>query len=206
MSALTELVAKMRENAKGANWPSAWTQCADELEAALAETPNVGNATIDLLVREIARWQDETFPQKTPHSVATHLLKEAGELVAAPTDAEEIADVFMLCVGAANVNGVDLAAAVAAKLAKNKARTWGKPDADGVVQHVEPDPMPALVAETERLGLYADVTAPVWVDAATRDVLKFAVPSECETAQQYAAGVELIIALEARCCVVPEVR
>ena len=34
----------------------------------------------------------------------------------------------------------EIAAAIRAKLAKNKARTWGKPAADGTISHVKPAP------------------------------------------------------------------
>lgn len=92
--------------------------------------------SLDGLAQEVRAWQRVTFPRATPHSVATHLLKEARELHREPGDAEEIADLFMLVVGAAGASGVDLAAAVRRKLEENKGRTWGEPDADGVVEHV----------------------------------------------------------------------
>ncbi len=93
-------------------------------------------SSLDALACQVQLWQANTFPKATPHSVATHLLEEAHELHDYPTDVEEIADVFMLCIGAARVNRVSLVDVVSAKLEKNKARTWGEPDADGVVKHV----------------------------------------------------------------------
>lgn len=96
--------------------------------------------TLDAVVEDILAWQIETFPKRTPHSITKHLLKEAHELHAAPTDDEEWADVFFLCAalihdGTPNAPR-DLISALRAKLAKNKARTWGTPDADGVVEHI----------------------------------------------------------------------
>lgn len=95
------------------------------------------NNSLDYLAFEIDKWQKKQFPHRSAHSIATHLFKEAKELLDAPTDGEEMADIFMLLVGAASFSGVDLNEAVAAKLEKNKKRVWGKPDADGVVSHVE---------------------------------------------------------------------
>lgn len=92
--------------------------------------------TLDALADEIRSWQRATFPQATPHSVTEHLRREAIELATAPTDPEEIADVFLLTIGAANAAGHDLVTIVRAKLEKNKARTWGQPDEHGVVEHM----------------------------------------------------------------------
>lgn len=93
--------------------------------------------SLDVLAEEVRRWQHATFPRATPASAARHLLKEARELDAAPTDAEEIADVLLLIIGVADAAGVDLAAAARAKLEINKTRSWGVPDADGVVEHID---------------------------------------------------------------------
>lgn len=90
--------------------------------------------TLDTLRDEILDWQAETFTQATPHSISKHLLKEAKELHAAPDDDEELADVVMLAIGLSR--GRDLHAILRSKLEKNKRRTWGVPDADGVVEHV----------------------------------------------------------------------
>lgn len=94
-------------------------------------------ANLEAVLREVTDWQREQFPQRTAHSIATHLLEEAQELQRSPADAEEMADVMMLLAGLAAFNGYDLASAVRPKLAKNKARTWGSPDEDGVVKHVK---------------------------------------------------------------------
>lgn len=101
------------------------------------DVPRGAIDTLDGIVEETQDWQRATFPHATPLSVATHLLREAHELRDHPTDAEEIADVVILAIAAAGANGINLAGAVRAKLEKNKARTWGVPDADGVVEHVK---------------------------------------------------------------------
>jgi hypothetical protein len=95
-----------------------------------------GVSSLDALARDIRAWQATTFSHASPASVAEHLRREAEELWMAPTNPEEIADIFHLLVAAAEANGYDLIDVVATKFAVNKARTWGKPDGLGVVEHV----------------------------------------------------------------------
>lgn len=93
-------------------------------------------STLDSLAGAIWPWARATFPQATADSWSKHLLKEARELADEPTSGEEMADVFHLLVGLARVSGVDLVGEVARKFAINRARAWGHPDADGIVEHV----------------------------------------------------------------------
>lgn len=115
-------------------------------------------AALGALVEEIQDWQRATFPGTSILGRAKHLQKEAGEVVAAvealtaqatrqPYDdgatmaaiadvGEELADAFMLLVAVASKAGVNLHEVAAAKLAKNRLRKWGKPDADDVIEHV----------------------------------------------------------------------
>lgn len=96
----------------------------------------LGVPSLDALARDIRAWQAVTFPHATPPSVAEHLRREAEELAADPSSAEEIADVFHLLVAAAEANGYDLADIVATKLVVNKSRRWGPADHNGVVEHL----------------------------------------------------------------------
>lgn len=84
----------------------------------------------------------ETFPQATGRSTATHLQREVGELLEAIDSGDEAAvrgevpDVVVLALQAGmRLLGPDLARALEDKLAVNRGRTWGEPDADGVVEH-----------------------------------------------------------------------
>lgn len=95
--------------------------------------------TLDTILCDVTAWQRGQFPHATPASIAKHLLEEAQELQHAPSDRMEIADVQILLAGLAAWQGIDLAEAVAEKLAINQARVWGKPDEHGVVKHVEVD-------------------------------------------------------------------
>lgn len=90
--------------------------------------------TLDALADEACAWANATFTQAKASSKAEHLRREAEELCKAPRDVEEMADIFILLSHACD--GLDLRTAVRAKLEKNKLRKWGKPDADGVVEHV----------------------------------------------------------------------
>jgi hypothetical protein len=130
------------------HWRISGKTPAEDHEDALAlnnasdEPRAVPKRSLDWLEGAALAWQSVTFPHRTQHSIATHLRKEARELVGTDDEPatefppDEMADVFLLLVALAKECGVDLAHAVAAKLEENYARTWGKPDADGVVEHV----------------------------------------------------------------------
>ena len=92
--------------------------------------------TIDEVLRETMTWADTTFPAATVESASEHMRREAMELWTSPRDPEEMADVVMLVAHLAHMQGIDLAAAIAGKLEKNRHRKWGKPDSQGVVEHV----------------------------------------------------------------------
>lgn len=96
-----------------------------------ASVPSLGR-----VVAEVNAWQAETFPRATPASVVEHLRREVKELIEDPTNTSELADVVFLAVGLAYELGVDLTTVVADKLAVNRQRVWGQPDAHGVVEHV----------------------------------------------------------------------
>lgn len=68
-----------------------------------------------------------------------HLQREIEELLNNMDDIEEWADCLMLLLDGARRRGHDIDAIVDAtwdKLEKNRHRKWGKPDADGIVEHV----------------------------------------------------------------------
>ncbi len=115
-----------------AEWLVEASYTMDLLAATLAARASL--PSLDALAVEARAWGNATFATATPASKAEHLRREAVELCRAPHDVEEMADVFLLLAHLSD--GLDLAGAVRAKLDKNKQRTWGKPDADGVVEHV----------------------------------------------------------------------
>lgn len=94
---------------------------------------------------EIAAWQRETFGQSTALSKIEHLKEEIEELrIDLAIDGLgkhlEFADCFILLFGAADASGMtyeDIMNAIDEKMAINRSRKWGDPDANGVVKHVK---------------------------------------------------------------------
>ena len=98
------------------------------------------------LMDDILEWSSNTFENETSISKINHLKKEVDELKFSifheHSEAEkryEFADCFMLLIAAAKMEGLtanDLILITKAKLELNKSRTWGKPDENGVVEHI----------------------------------------------------------------------
>ena len=116
----------------------------------MSKQGNPGPIGLDHFQREVGRWAESVFTRATDTSVATHLAREVAELRAwcvaaddgrAPVPvadvAEEAADCFLLLLHLAHRCEFSLLDAAHAKFAKNRARRWGEPDAEGVVEHVK---------------------------------------------------------------------
>lgn len=86
---------------------------------------------------DIDLWQRKTFPGGTAMAQYRHLCREVLELGKNIEDPEEMADCVILLMGIASKAGVDLQEAVDVKMEINRKRRWGKPDQDGVVEHIE---------------------------------------------------------------------
>ena len=89
-------------------------------------------------------WSQSTFGSdsvKGPIGALKHLAKEVAEVLAAPDDLEEYADLQFLVFDATRRAGFsydDMVEACHAKLAKNKARSWPAPTAgDEPVEHIK---------------------------------------------------------------------
>jgi len=97
------------------------------------------------LFKEVIEWQEETFGEATALSKVMHLKEEVEELAVdvvskGPFRRLEFADCFMLLFGAAAADGMsyeDICEAVKEKMEINRKRTWGKPDENGVVNHIK---------------------------------------------------------------------
>jgi len=98
----------------------------------------------------ICSWQRNTFGQATPFSKIAHLEQEVEELYEAlhmnePNESSqkikfEFADCFILLFGAADSYGMsyeDICQAIDDKMNINYKRNWGKPDENGVVNHIK---------------------------------------------------------------------
>lgn len=98
-------------------------------------------------IAAIVAWSQGQFPTATPTSTLHHLRKELAEidqaLAAGDLDAAamEFIDVlFLAAQGAQRCGCADPDALARQKLALNRARRWGPPDAQGVVEHVHDTP------------------------------------------------------------------
>ena len=97
---------------------------------------------------EVGTWAVRTFPQATTKTIISHLIREVQELVSAATEgpqdeitrtidlAREAADIYLLLLHLAHRRDFSLDAFATEKFRVNQARTWGQPDAEGVVEHV----------------------------------------------------------------------
>lgn len=103
----------------------------------------------------ISTWQDQTFDKATIESIKSHLAEEVLELVGEEifkkallkheknnkidedNDNEESADIVLLLNHLAHKSGFNLLDETLNKFEKNKKRKWGKPDENGVVNHVK---------------------------------------------------------------------
>jgi len=94
---------------------------------------------------KITNWQKETFGQSTSLSKLAHLKQELKELKSdvknnAKGKRHEFADCLFLLFGAAHAEGMtyeDICDSLDEKLEINKNRVWGKPDENGVVNHIK---------------------------------------------------------------------
>ena len=90
---------------------------------------------------EIGQSSIDLFGNPTnPLPTLNHLLKEVKETVEAPEDVVEYADMLILLLGAFKRTGGTAEQLVQAALDKveiNKVRKWGKPDENGVIEHIE---------------------------------------------------------------------
>lgn len=96
----------------------------------------------------ITKWQHETFKEANALSKMYHLKKEVDEVIADLTNypnervdpRDEYADCFLLLFGSAAAYGMtyeEIIECIQRKFEKNKARKWGKPDVNGVVEHIK---------------------------------------------------------------------
>jgi hypothetical protein len=127
---------------------------------------------------EITEWQKKTFGQANALSNVYHLLDEVHSLMSSliipiSTEAEireELTYCFILLYGAASSHGMsyeDISVCIDNKMKVNYGRTWGKPDANGVVRHKKESNM-IKVRVGDKFGIttstipHRDFKIPVW--------------------------------------------
>lgn len=89
---------------------------------------------------QVTYWGNETFPKANLHTRFAHLRSELDELEQNPSDLMEWADVLLLLMQSASDQGYSMCQLLDAskvKLLINQNRTWGEPNEEGYVEHVE---------------------------------------------------------------------
>lgn len=93
--------------------------------------------SISCIQAEISGWADAVFPERTPHNALCKLmLEEIPEFALSQDDPEEYADLVILVLDIATLRGIDVGAAVRAKMEKNRSRVWAV-DENGIMKHVK---------------------------------------------------------------------
>jgi len=104
---------------------------------------------LQILMDDIQEWTGKTFGEGPDRIVPNlkHLQKEVPELIEAIETGTmdhiiraEFADCFILLLQASTRYGLkaeDIESICNAKMIVNKGRAWGKPDADGLVEHID---------------------------------------------------------------------
>jgi len=96
-------------------------------------------ASIAELQREIASWADEVFPARTAQRALTKLmLEEIPELlIGGHCEPQEFADVIILVLDIAHLQGIDIGRAVREKMEVNRSRVWRINEETGLMNHVK---------------------------------------------------------------------
>lgn len=95
---------------------------------------------IDQLADMVFRWADRQFPERDPQQCWEKLKEEVDELFKSPKDGREYADVFILLLDLAALNGVALEREILTKLEINKMSTWVHDEATGTMRRIK-DPI-----------------------------------------------------------------
>lgn len=88
---------------------------------------------------DIIEWADSAFPSRTPGIALLKMFSEIGEVIDNPTDPMEWADILVLLLDAASLNGISgdqLTKAFIEKMGINRNREW-REGRLGVMSHVK---------------------------------------------------------------------
>ena len=85
---------------------------------------------------EVGNWGESIFGKSSQNSVVAHLKREVKEL-AESHEPDEAADCFLLLLHHAHKGGYDLFKEAQKKFGIIQQREWGKPDKDGVTEHLK---------------------------------------------------------------------
>lgn len=90
------------------------------------------------LQQEISRWADSVYPNRSFSATVGKFHEEIAELEqSGHADPSEYADVIILALDLATLCGIDIEAAVRAKLEVNYQRTWAIDPETGLMSHVK---------------------------------------------------------------------
>ena len=95
--------------------------------------------------QQVGEWGTKTFPNGTTGGRVAHMAKELRELLEAQTAeerAEEASDIFLMLLHEAHAGHFDLLYEARKKFAIVQTRKWGKPDENGVIEHIREDTQP----------------------------------------------------------------
>jgi NTP pyrophosphatase (non-canonical NTP hydrolase) len=95
-----------------------------------------GGADIRQLQERITRWADSKFPQRTTADILLKLYEEVGEYARDPRAALEMGDIMILLLDVASKNGIDVHAAIEAKMDINETRDWRVDEHTRIMRHV----------------------------------------------------------------------
>lgn len=93
--------------------------------------------TLRTLQKDIVRWADRTFPNRTVDDILRKLEEERKELLDGMITGDEYADIFILVMDLAAQHGIDVQKALVDKLEINRKRQWALNPETGTMQHVE---------------------------------------------------------------------
>ena len=95
-----------------------------------------GGADIRQLQDRITRWADINFPNRTTADILLKLYEEVGEYARTPKSALELGDVMILLLDVAARNGIDVHAAIEAKMEINENRAWAVDPNTRIMRHI----------------------------------------------------------------------
>jgi len=95
-----------------------------------------GGADIRQLQDRITKWADANFPNRSTADILLKLYEEVGEYARNPKSALEMGDIMILLLDVAARNGIDVHAAVEAKMDINEKREWAVDENTRIMRHV----------------------------------------------------------------------
>jgi hypothetical protein len=98
---------------------------------------NEGLGEIRLLQIRICEWANSIFPERCTPDILLKMYEELGEYARDPKSPLELADVMILLLDTAYLNGIDVWAAVNAKMDINEKRRWKLDANTRIMRHEE---------------------------------------------------------------------